>query len=227
MAKVYQDYADKVSRLVRDKSKQLDTDDAGDAIDSARLTYSRHKKKIAVQEYTGLGSSVRLYPMPTLWEDGLSDSEWNVEFPVDDTVAQVTYLDQSMCEVYNTPTGNQLRFRGTRSSNFVPDTTQKFRVHFLVSRQLNVTTNDIPDMHFLPVCFLAASELCLVMATRFAQQADQATSGGAAVADFRDKAEKFEALQTLYRDKYNEAILPKKDDIRAAFAFGEFMSRRF
>lgn len=213
-----QDFLDKLERLVRSKDEMLDEFDAPDALDSAVVRYSRDRAKIVVQEYTGTGD--RLYPLPAQWVEDFSVERYKVEYPVDVTAYQQQWLDQQMCEVYATPTGPMLRFRGTVSTNYVPASGETFRVHYSVPRTLDDSTCDIPSAHFLPVCHLAAHYLCKVLQARYAQQSDQIGTGQ--LADFRSKDQKFNALADQYLAMYKSVVIPAAADVRAAFSFGEF-----
>lgn len=218
MSYIRQDFIDKINRLVRDKDSQLDDADAPDALDSAVLMYSRYRPVLKMQAYTGDGT--KIFPLPTGWVEDFSDENYRVEYPVDTTANQQQYLDRQMCEPYLTPTGKVLRFRATVTTNFTPSAGEAFNVQFGIPHTLTDATNDISDAHFLPVCWLGASYLCTVLQQRYSEQSDQ--NGPGQLADFRDKAQKFQTLATQYKKQFDSVIIPKAEDLRAAFRFAEF-----
>jgi hypothetical protein len=217
----YAAYQAKVAQLVLDKSKALNPDqpEVRQALSSALLIYSRHRKRFIVTEVTATGG--RLYDLPSDWQSGFSEAGFFIEYPVSDEADQVSYLSGGMCELYQTPGAVKLRFRRVQSTDFLPKAGEKFRVHFPILHTLEAASVSIPVSDSAAVCYLAASELCKVLSVRFAQNSSGVTQGD--TMDYRNKDDKFLALSKEFYKVYAEQILPKEEELTAAFALGEFI----
>lgn len=204
---------------MKDKSLQTDSDDVKDCLESAATIYSDHKRRFLVEEYTADGS--RLYVLPTTWEKDRSEN-YEIEFPLSDTAEQITVLDKGMSEIYLVPPSTQkLRFRATANGNYLPASGEKFRLKYEVLHQLTPTSITVPDAHFLAICKLASRELCLMLASRFAQNASGLSQGDSA--DYRSKSRDMQSLaETFYQD-FKDLLIPQGDDLPAAGSFGEFI----
>jgi hypothetical protein len=204
---------------MKDKSLQTDSDDIKDCLETAVAVYSDHKRRFLVEEYTADGT--RLYDLPATWEKGRSEN-YEIEFPLDDSAEQITVLDRGMSEIYLVPPSTQkLRFRATANGNFLPADGQKFRLKYEVLHQLTPTSITVPDAHFLPIAKLGARELCLMLATRLAQNASGLSQGD--TADYKSKSSELQKLaETFYQD-FKDLLIPQGDDLPAAGSFGEFI----
>lgn len=219
MAKTYSNYTDKVSRLVTDKSKtQADSDDVTSALESAVGIYAEYEQNETVVEVTADGG--RLYTLPDGFETGISES-FKIEYPVSDTASEVQFLRPEMYELYNTPDGMKIRFRATLSSDLLPASAEKFRVHFPTSHVLTDTTITIPDSRFNAVTKLAARELCLIIGNRYAHQASAVNSSSAA--DYRDKADKFLSYAKEFWNDFHRTVAPSQDEVQGYARFGTFV----
>lgn len=217
----YAEYQTKVAQLVLDKSKALNADqsEVRQALSSALLMYSRHRKRFKVVEVTATGD--RLYDLPSGWQSGISEAGYFIEYPVSEEADQVSYLDGAMSELYQTPDAVKLRFRRAKSEEYLPSAGEKFRIHFPILHTLDGVSVSIPSADSSAVCYLAASELCKVLSVRFAQNSSGVTQGD--TTDYRNKDDKFLSIAREYYKMYAEQILPKEEEIKAAFTFGEFI----
>lgn len=214
--KIYEDYVEKVNRLLRDKAVQTEPADVESALENANDTLRLYRTATKVEERTADGG--RLYSLPTDWDEELGNVE--IEYPVDPNADQVSYLDPELIEIYNTPDGVKLRFR-SRDGNFevLPASGAKFRIHYKVPYVLTKSKVTVPDSLFNATCKLGARELCLIRSTRYAQQASNLLDGD--TADYRDKSDKFLNLaKEFWKDFQN--TFTAGDGQTASFSFGTF-----
>jgi hypothetical protein len=219
--------AQSVARLVRDEVSGglLKEEDLSDALLAALDYHSRIRRCTKVVETPGTGD--RLYDLPTGWLAGFSDSGFLIEYPVDDDAAFPSMLPSTYTKIYESPTGQKIRFVETQTAGRVPASGENFRVHFqikwVVAEAANNTT--LPDGDFWPICYLTASHLCLALSAQFAQNTDGWTQGDSA--NYRDKDDKFTRLSKEWMAKYKQSIMPATEDLKASGGWGEFEQDEF
>ena len=97
--------------LVRDKSSVLCDGDWNICMDNALDFHSRYRKNIIVVPVTATGDQIpsgdRVYPLPTGWQVGFSDSGFGIEYPVDPTREWPIMLRPTMFQPYDVPITTQ------------------------------------------------------------------------------------------------------------------------
>jgi hypothetical protein len=219
--KTWDDYLNKAQLLVRDKAQiMLESEDAEAALEQAADTLTFYRRDQNVTEYTA--TDTRLYALPELWDDEMSPGSYLLEYPVDDNAVEVTYLKDGMTEIYNTPTGWMLRFRGLDLiDDELPSVGQKFRLHYATPYLLTPDKVTIPDSLFGAVSKLCARELCLIAAPRFAQNQSGTAVGG--VGSYEQKDTSFLKLADQFMADFLRKVAPDPKERPGHAVFGSFI----
>lgn len=221
MAKTCADAIKLLKSLVKDKSGILEVDDDYyRALEVAADEHSRNVPIKTVKEYDGNGSL--LYPLPDNWKLSISEVRLELEYPVNDTAEQVQFLDKDLFEIYQDDTDAYfIRFRSTEANYFLPQSGEKFRLHYVIPYVADETGFTIPLGHFIPFVKLTACELCKVMATVLSQNASGNIAEG--IVQYSPAAKAFSDLADDYRSDYNRVFNPKDGDgLRTKPKFGRF-----
>lgn len=217
MAKTFAEYVEKVQRLVKEKSLQTSQTDVVSALENAADTLTQYRMGKKVVEVTADGS--RLYALPSTFDRELAG--YRIEYPVDDAANDVSYLENASTDLYDTPDGVRLRFRiKDNQFDYCPPTGEKFRIHFDVAYALAEDNVTVPDSLFGTVTKLAARELCLIMSTRYAQQAAGNVDGDSA--DYQNKSDKFLACAKEFMADFMRKVRPAPEASVGKFACGSF-----
>ena len=221
MAKTCANAIKLLKSLVKDKSSILEQDaDYYRALEVCADEHSRNVVLKTVKEYDGTGAL--LYALHDDWGLSISEIRLGLEYPVDDSAQQVQFLDNDLFEIYqDDEEAYFIRFRSSDSDFFVPQSGEKFRLHYVVPFIADETGFTIPAGHFIPFCKLTASELCKIMATVLAQNASSSIAEG--IVQYSPASKAFSDLADEYRTDYNRIFNPKDGEgLRTKPSFGRF-----
>jgi hypothetical protein len=151
------------------------------------------------------------------WEEELG-SPLSVEYPAADPLSDETpqVLEQDDWEIFLSVDGTWLRFPAHR-----PATTESVRMTVdrpYVWSEAADPFIDTPQEHFEAICYQAASESCLRLATAYGQK--RASTMTADVADRRSQADIYRSLAKDFRAEYERLLGIGKDQPVPPSAFG-------
>lgn len=193
------------------------------ALETARNRFSKYRTKQLTAEYTGTGE--REYALPDSWDSGVSENGYFVEFPIADAdnnpFSIPRYLEAPMSQIYHDTTGDKLRFTATYAADPLPQTGEKFRLHYEASYSLNKNATDIPSSDVTAVCYLAASVLCKMLAVRYSTTASTLLDGSAQV-DYQNKGNNFLKLSDSFMDDFKSEMFGHNEGTTADVAWGDF-----
>ncbi len=223
----YKDYRGAVQDLVRDKTLQTQQSAQPNEVDTALqlavAEHSRQNPRNIVQEFTADGT--RLFPLPDLWVQGLSDGTLKVEYPVDPTADMPRILPDDVVDLYNTPTGYQFRFVVSKYNNIVPISGDKFRTHFDTTHILSISQVTVPDMDFSAVTKLGSANLCLIIGNRLASFGNSAGRGDSV--NFTDRQKDFMDYAREFRQLYQDEMSQREEVLKPGLVFGTFEEDEF
>lgn len=166
------------------------------AIGQGMKTYSRHKPRRVVEDVAGDGGFD--YPVSGLgcWSDEFSVVK-QIEYPVDDTYQTADVLQEEEWQVYEKPTGKEIRFLEEE-----PASDESFRVTYTGLHTCTDEACTVPTIDEEAVQALCASCFADMLSTCFAQTGDSTIE--ADVVDHKSKSEQYssraKALRRLYYD---------------------------
>ena len=171
------------------------------AINNALRLHSKYKPLRVTEDVPGDGGFD--YPVATAfasWDDEFS-TILQVEYPVDDTVVESSYLEDEDWILYEKPSGKVLRFLSEK-----PLATETFRVTYTVPHNFDEITDagTVAASDDIAVQKLAASFFCRQLAAAYAQ--DQDSTIQADSVDHASKRREYEAQAQKYRGEYDELM---------------------
>jgi hypothetical protein len=205
---VKQDYIAAINNLVPGSDLPLGETEAIFAINQAIKTYSTTKPRVVVEDEDGNGTIDYAIALLADWSDGFSVIK-AIEYPVDDDEAAVNVLQDDAWQIYQKPTGKQLRFLEN-----TPSTSDDIRISYT---SLHVCTDDactIPAIDEGAVQMLAAATFCDMLATYYAQTSDSVIQADSV--DHKSKASEYASRARTYRQQYLNHLGIKEGSVAPA-----------
>ncbi|MFA5423042.1 MAG: hypothetical protein WC374_04225 [Phycisphaerae bacterium] len=188
-----QDYIAAISNLVGGELPLGEAEKIA-AIGVAVKEHSKHYPQVVVEDETGAGVFDYALTLLASWKDGFSSIK-KVEYPVDDTEAEASVLQDDAWAIYQKPTGKNLRFLEDE-----PAATESFRVTYTALHTCTDAACTIETAAEEAVQMLAAAHFCNMLATYYAQTSDSTIQADSV--DHKSKASEYAARARTYRKLY-------------------------
>jgi len=202
-----QDYITAIGHLVGGELPLGETEKIF-AINAALKKYSGHRPRIEVEDEDGNGSFDYALTLLASWAEGFSTIK-SVEYPVDDTEAEASVLQDDAWQIYQKPGGKYLRFLGD-----TPETTEDLRITYTALHTCTDAACTVSSYDEEPLQILAASIFCDMLAAYFAQTQDSTIQADSV--DHKSKASEYAARARAYRKMYFDHLGIKEGETPAA-----------
>lgn len=196
-----QDYLIAIDSFVGAGELPLGTADKLIAISQAVKIHSKYNPKQYVVDITGLGLNYFDYLISTYltnWADDFS-SIINIEYPLDDTTANLDIVPKKNWLIYEKTDGKYIRFLVD-----VPSTSETIRVWYTGLYICTDIISNISTYDEEAVQMLASSIFCTMLATVYAETQDNTISADSI--DHANKAKEYSIRSKIYKNMYFEHL---------------------
>lgn len=178
------------------------------AINAALKKYSGHRPRIVAEDEAGNASFDYALSLLADWIEGFSTIK-SVEYPVDDTEAAASILQEDAWQIYRKPSGKVLRLLED-----TPEATESLRITYTALHTCTDAACTVPSYDEEALQILAASIFCDMLAAYFAQTSDSSIQADSV--DHKSKASEYAARARAYRKMYFDHLGIKEGETPAA-----------
>ena len=178
------------------------------AISAALKKYSGHRPRIVVEDEVGTASFDYAVTLLADWTEGFSTIK-SVEYPVDDTEATASILDEEAWRIYQKPAGKYLRLLED-----TPAATENLRIDYTALHTCTDAVCTVPAFDEEALQMLAAALFCEMLAAYYAQTSDSTIQADSV--DHKSKASEYSARARAYRKMYYDHLGIKEGETPAA-----------
>lgn len=164
------------------------------AVAKAMDAHSKHRPVLAVQDVAGDGGFDYAVSTLSAWVSEFSDIQ-EVEYPVDDTVRNVSILEPDDWTIYEKPSGKVLRLLSDK-----PSAAESMRITYTGRHTCDGTGCTVAPADEEAVQSLAASFYCKMLAAAYAQDQDSTIAADTVNHGPRHRA--FLDLAAKFKDEY-------------------------
>lgn len=218
----YQDYLTELQSLVDDGAGKLTSGDLDNILTQAVYLYQHHKPFLVAKKVQGNGT--RDYSLPavfgSLWKDEFSLIK-EIEYP-SGSVPPAMLITNKDWMIYDDGTAQDGSNKVLRFLTVSPTATSYFVARFCVEMSLpQAGTQNFPDTreNFANITTLAASLMCMRLASKYAQSSDATISSD--VVNYHDKSSKYLKLAKEFWKIYCVSVFGEaepKQNTKPAFA---------
>jgi len=188
-----QDYITAVGNLVKGELP-LGEPEKIMAVGIAVKEYAKHCPRIIVEDESGAAAFDYVLTALAAWSEGFSTIK-KVEYPVDDTEAAASVLQDDAWTIYQKPAGKCLRFLEDE-----PAAAESFRVTYTALHTCTDTACTVEAAAEEAVQLLAAAHFCNMVATYYAQTQDSTIQADSV--DHKSKTQEYAARARAYRKMF-------------------------